>query len=73
MYCFFDPSSATWWIAQVVIVRMKLLQLEVQAYLKGRVRGQSRREIQAQMSIKVPHSTIVYLEDSALTYAGHTV
>ena len=46
---------------------------EVQAYLKGRARGQSRRELQAQMSIKVPYSTMVYLEDSALTYAGHTV
>ena len=46
---------------------------EVQAYLKGRARGQSRRELQAQLSIKVPYSTMVYLEDSALTYAGHTV
>jgi len=46
---------------------------EVQAYMKGRARGQSRKELQAQMSFEVPYSTIVYLEDSALTYAGHTV
>ena len=46
---------------------------EVQRYLQGRARGESRRELQAQMGIKVPYSSLVYLEDSALTYAGHTV
>ena len=46
---------------------------EVQKYLKGRARGESRRELQAHLSIKVPYSTLVYIEDSAMTYAGHTV
>ena len=46
---------------------------QVQAYLKGRARGESRRDLQARMSIKVPYSSLVYIEDSALTYAGHTV
>ena len=46
---------------------------EVQNYLKGRARGESRRDLQSRMTIKVPYSSLVYLEDSALTYAGHTV
>ena len=47
--------------------------VEVQNYLKGRARGESRRDLQAQMTLEVPYSSLVYLEDSALTYAGHTV
>lgn len=47
--------------------------IEVQKYLKGRARGESRRDLQAQMTIDVPYSSLVYLEDSALTFAGHTV
>ncbi len=47
--------------------------IEVQNYLKGRARGESRRDLQSRMTIKVPYSSLVYLEDSALTYAGHTV
>ncbi|HNP64252.1 MAG TPA: recombinase family protein [Woeseiaceae bacterium] len=46
---------------------------EIQMYLKGRARGESRRELQEKMRIKVPYSSLVYIEDSALTYAGHTV
>ena len=46
---------------------------EVQRYLKGRAQGRSRRELQAQMGVEVPYASLVYLEDSALTYAGHTV
>jgi len=46
---------------------------EVQRYLRGRARGQSRRELQAQLKRKIPYSTLVYVEDNAMTYAGHTV
>ena len=46
---------------------------EIQTYMKGRARGESRRALAARLRSKIPYSTLVYLEDSALTYAGHTV
>ena len=45
----------------------------IQRYLRGRARGESRRGLQEILGKQVPYSTLVYLEDSALTYAGHTV
>lgn len=46
---------------------------EVQRYLKGRARGESRPALQAQMKIEMQYSTLSYIEQNALTYAGHTV
>jgi site-specific DNA recombinase len=46
---------------------------DVQRYMKGRARGESRRALQAELKTRIPYATLVYLEDSALTYAGHTV
>ena len=46
---------------------------EVRRYLQGRACGQSRREVQAQLTLEIPYSTLAYIEDNALTYAGHTV
>ena len=46
---------------------------DIQAYMKGRARGESRRALSERLKSKIPYSTLVYLEDSALTYAGHTV
>ena len=46
---------------------------DIQTYMKGRARGESRRALSDRIKSKIPYSTLVYLEDSALTYAGHTV
>lgn len=46
---------------------------DIQLYMKGRARSESRRALADRLKSHVPYSTLVYLEDSALTYAGHTV
>ena len=46
---------------------------EIQGYMRGRARGESRRALAERLKVHIPYSSLVYLEDSALTYAGHTV
>ena len=45
----------------------------VQGYLKGRARNESRKALIEKLNLNQHYSSLVYLEDSALTYAGHTV
>jgi len=45
----------------------------VQKYLKGRAINISRNSLKESLNLKVSFSTLVYMEDSALTYSGHTV
>ncbi len=45
----------------------------VQAYLKGRATGLSRAALRAELPLPLNASTLVYIEQNALTYAGHTV
>lgn len=45
----------------------------VQAYLKGRARGESHKALMDSLSKKVPYTTLVYIEESVLVYAGHTL
>lgn len=45
----------------------------VQAYLKGRPRGELRKTLMHSLNMKVPYNTLEYLEESVLVYAGHTL
>jgi site-specific DNA recombinase len=46
---------------------------KIQAYLRGRAAGVARTALQHELSIAVKQSTLAYIDQSALTYAGHTV
>lgn len=50
----------------------KTFQL-IQAYLKGRSIGESRKALINSLNLTQNFTTLVYIEDSAMTYAGHTV
>lgn len=45
----------------------------VQRYLQARARGEPRRSLQLRLNFPIPVSTLIYMEDNALTYAGHTL
>ncbi len=45
----------------------------VQSYLKGRANGESRKALINRLNLSTPYATLAYCEESALTYAGHTV
>jgi site-specific DNA recombinase len=45
----------------------------IQAYLKGRALGEPRQALAEKLNLEVNYSTLAYIEESALTYAGHTV
>lgn len=46
---------------------------QVQAYLKGRSKNESRKSLIKRLDLDITYNTLVYIEESALTYAGHTV
>ena len=45
----------------------------VQEYLERRCRGESRKFVMSSMHLPLSLSQLIYIEDNALTYAGHTV
>lgn len=45
----------------------------IQQYLKGRAKGESRKALIAELKLDIPYTTLAYIEESVLTYAGHTV
>ena len=45
----------------------------VQSYLKRRALGESRKSVSKDLALDKAYSTLCYIEESALTYAGHTV
>lgn len=45
----------------------------VQEYLKRRAMGEPRRALADELELKAAYTTLTYLEESALTFAGHTV
>jgi site-specific DNA recombinase len=45
----------------------------MRAYLRARAAGESRTRIMARLGISWPSTTLIGLEQQALTYAGHTV
>ena len=46
---------------------------KVRAFMLGRARGEGRRSLRESLGLKVPMSTLIYAEDNAMVYAGHTV
>jgi len=45
----------------------------IQQYLQGRAKGVARVHLVEELGMTIPKSSLVYLEEGALTYAGHTV
>ena len=45
----------------------------IQQYLKSRALGESRKALIKSLNLSVPYTSLAYIEESALTYAGHTV
>jgi len=45
----------------------------IQQYLKGRAKGIARVHLVAELGMIIPKSSLIYLEEGALLYAGHTV
>ena len=50
-----------------------LLFEKIRSYMLGRARGEGRRALRETLALEVPMSTLVYAEDNAMVYAGHTV
>ncbi|RMH45868.1 MAG: recombinase family protein, partial [Gammaproteobacteria bacterium] len=46
---------------------------KIQAYLRGRLNNVARKHLIRELGIKCAETTMIYVEESALTYAGHTV
>ncbi len=42
-------------------------------YFQGRVAGISRAYLVSKLNLKIPKTSLIYIEEGALTYAGHTV
>ncbi len=45
----------------------------IQQYMKGRAQGVARKALIEQLGLDIPYTTLLYSEDNALAYAGHTV
>ena len=45
----------------------------IQAYMKGRARNESRKALIKKLELDVSYNSLIYLEESALTFAGHSV
>ena len=45
----------------------------IKDYMRGRVRGIARVQLVNELGLSIPKSSLPYIEESALTYAGHTV
>jgi len=45
----------------------------IQQYLKGRATGIARVHLVTKLGMTIPKSSLIYLEEGALLYAGHTV
>ena len=60
-------------ITKSSLVSDPVLFPKMQSYLRGRARGESRKDLMVSLGLNTPYTTLVYIEDSALTYAGHTV
>ena len=45
----------------------------IQAYMKGRARNESRKALIKILELDVSYNSLIYLEESALTFAGHSV
>jgi len=43
----------------------------MQAYMKERARGVARVKLVSELGITIPKSSLVYIEEGALTYAEH--
>ncbi len=46
---------------------------KIQAYLRGRLNNVARKHLIRELGIMSAATTMIYVEESALTYAGHTV
>jgi len=45
----------------------------IKQYMTGRIQGIARAHLLRELDIVIPKSSLIYIEEGALTYAGHTV